>query len=120
MKSVILFLLFFSFNNSFSQQIEGFYKYASASIEKDFEIEIKSDSTYILKPTEGTVVTGKIKNKSGKFYFLIQTDSIANKDVEYIVKITRKKMIFYGYKFISPRKTNNRLVKAFKLEKSIE
>jgi hypothetical protein len=109
-------LLFFLllFNHSFSQKINGKYKYEPKTNQKgvEFEIEILNDSTYNIKSYGKAEQSGKVKRK-GKFYYLVQYDSVAKRYAENPVKITRTKMIFYGYE----PKNLKKLVKGFELKK---
>lgn len=119
MKSIILFLFLFSFNNSFSQKIEGTYKYEALSKKGEFEIEIQNDSVYLIKSdTSNKLERGKVRKRNGRFYILIQYDTVAKRNFEYIVKITRTKMIFYGNKQIKVGKITKNPTKAFNLKKT--
>ncbi|MCP9752328.1 hypothetical protein EGI32_15300 [Ferruginibacter sp. HRS2-29] len=110
--------MIFSFSNSFSQKIEGTYRYEPVSKKGAFEIEIKNDSTYILKSnTDPKIYQGKVTRKSRKFYALIQYDSVAKSYVENIVKITRTRMFYYGYKQIGPGEFSKKPIKALELKK---
>ena len=120
----LFFLLLF--NHSFSQKINGIYIYEPEKNSKSlgFEIEILNDSMYVIRSSSKTYDcgysnsnksqrSGKIKRKE-KFYFLVQYDSISKSNIEYPVKITRKKIIHYWY---NPR-NNKKFVKAFELKKA--
>lgn len=114
------------FNHSFSQKINGKYKYAPKTNSKNgaFEIEILNDTVYEIKHycktldcgfnnSNKTEKRGKIK-RQGKFYYLIAYDSIGKRYTESPVKITGTKMIFYGY----DPKNLKKLVKGFELKRS--
>jgi|SRR6218665_881112 len=122
MKLLKIILILFITIQSSAQKIEGNYKYQSKDV--TFEIEIRNDSTYVQRywgktldcgysNSNKTEKSGRI-SRSGKFYYLREYDSVVKKYTENLVKITRTKMMFYGYE----PKNLKKLVKNFELKKA--
>lgn len=128
---LILFLIVFSISIN-GQKIVGHYKYEYKR-ETDkrmvtLEINILNDSTFNVNGYDGNKPNekkykeserlGKISKLKNCRYLFVQYDSLAKKYFEQLVKITRTKIIFYGYKQIRPGKISKKLVKAFELKKA--
>lgn len=122
-------LMLFLFSISvIGQNIVGTYKYdykRKYDLQNVFlEIKILNDSTFIINSYEGnkpnpisykkSIEFGRIKKVKNNHFIFSQYDSVAKKDSDQPVKITTRKIIFYGYKSTKA----NKLVKAFELKKS--
>lgn len=122
-------LMFFLFSISVSgQNIVGTYKYdykRKYDLQNvSLEIKILNDSTFIINGYEGNKPNpvsykkseecGRIKKVKKNHFLFTQYDSVAKKDSDQPVKITTRKIIFYGYKSVKV----NKLVKAFELKKA--
>ncbi len=122
MKLLKILLVFLITIQSSAQKIEGIYKYQSKEVA--FEIEIINDSSYVSRyfgkisdcgysNSNKIEKSGKI-NKKGRLYLFREYDSVSKRFIEYPVKITKKKLTYYGY---NP-KNIKKLVKGFELKKA--
>ncbi|MEM0543928.1 hypothetical protein WFZ85_15070 [Flavobacterium sp. j3] len=131
MKQILILIFFFSSIYINGQSIEGNYKYEyrrkSDNQNIIIKISILNDSIFKIngyekdKPEEKNYekqTFGKIKKLKNCNYTLSQYDSVAKKYFDIPVKITRTKIILYGYKQIRPGKISKKPVKAFELKKA--
>jgi hypothetical protein len=124
LSSLMLFLFSISV---IGQNIVGTYKYdykRKYDLQNvSLEVKILNDSTFIINSYEGnkpnpvsykkSEESGRIKKVKKNHFIFSQYDSVAKKDSNLPVKITTRKIIFYGYKSTKV----NKLVKAFELKK---
>ena len=134
MQQILIFCLIIFSISCNGQTIVGRYKYEykreSDKKTVTLEINILNDSIFNVNGYEGNKPDkqkdqqserlGKISKLKNRRYIFSQYDSVAKKYLDQPLKITRSKIIFYGYKRSSSGKISRNLVKVFELKKTAD